>query len=62
MTLGTYSADALHIERTRQDLRLLKGTQLVDLIFEYYEGLDAEWKRLLPLRSVYAVDRDAGGS
>jgi len=21
-----------------------------------------EWKRLLPLRSVYAVDRDAGGS
>lgn len=62
VTLGTYSADALHIERTRQDLRLLKGTQLVDLIFEYYEGLDAEWKRLLPLRSVYAVDRDAGGS
>lgn len=62
VTLGTYSADALHIERTRQDLRLVKGTQLVDLIFEHYEGLDPEWKRLLPLRRVYAVDRDAASS
>jgi restriction system protein len=62
VTLGTYSTDALHIERTRQDLRLVNGTQLVDLIFEHYEGLDAEWKRLLPLRRVYAVDRDVGGS
>lgn len=62
VTLGSYSADALHLERTRQDLRLVNGSQLVDLIFEHYEGLDAEWKRLLPLRQVYAVDRDAGGS
>lgn len=62
VTLGSYSADALHIERTRQDLRLLNGTQLVDLIFEHYDGLDAKWKRLLPLRRVYAVDRDAGGA
>jgi len=36
VTLGNYSADARHIERTRQNLRLIKGTQLVDLIFEYY--------------------------
>jgi restriction system protein len=62
VTLGAYSTDALHLERTRQDLRLINGTQLVDLVFEYYEGLDAEWKRLLPLRRVYAVDRDADGS
>ena len=62
VTLGTYSTDALHLERTRQDLRLIKGTQLVDLVFEHYDNLDPEWKRLLPLRSVYAVDRDAAGS
>ncbi len=58
VTLGAYSSDAMHLERTRQDLRLLNGTQLIDLIFEHYDGLAAEWKRLLPLRSVYAVDRD----
>lgn len=57
VTLGAYSSDALHLERTRQDLRLINGTQLVDLLFEYYGGLEAEWKRLLPLRQVYAVDR-----
>lgn len=59
VTLGTYSADALHLERTRQNLRLVNGKQLIDLAFEHYESLDAEWKRLLPLRRVYAVDRDA---
>lgn len=61
VTLGTYSNDASHLERTRQDLRLINGSQLVDLVFEFYENLDGEWKRLLPLRRVYAVDRDAGG-
>jgi restriction system protein len=62
VTLGTYSSDALHLERTRQDLRLLNGTQLVDIIFEYYDSLETEWKRLLPLRRVLAVDRDTGGT
>jgi restriction system protein len=58
VTLGSYSNDAIHIARTRQDVRLLTGAQFIDLIFEYYENLDAEWKRLLPLRLVHAVDRD----
>lgn len=58
VTLGNYSNDATHIARTRQDVRLLTGAQFIDLIFEYYEKLDAEWQRLLPLRLVHAVDRD----
>ncbi|MEM9518958.1 MAG: restriction endonuclease [Actinomycetota bacterium] len=58
VTLGGYSADATHLERTRQDLRLINGEALVDLIFEHYEALDQEWKRLLPLTRVYAVDRE----
>lgn len=61
VTLGAYSMDAVHLERTRQNLRLVNGAQLVDLILEHYEGLDPEWKRLLPLRRVYAVDREAAG-
>ncbi len=62
VTLGSYSNDALHLERTRQDLRLLNGTQLVDLVLEHYDGLATEWKRVLPLRRVYAVDRGAVSS
>lgn len=61
VTLGAYTNDALHLERTRQDLRLINGTQLVDLVFDHYEELDAEWKRLLPLRRVYAVDGETAG-
>lgn len=38
VTLGSYSKDALHIERTRQDLRLINGKDLVDLIFAHYEA------------------------
>lgn len=58
VTLGNYSSDAIHIARTRQDVRLLAGAQFIDLVFEHYDQLDAEWQRLLPLRTVRAVDRD----
>jgi restriction system protein len=62
VTLGSFSKDALHIERTRQDLRLINGKELVDLVFEHYEQLDPKYKRMLPMRSVYVVKRelDAG--
>jgi restriction system protein len=62
VTLGSYSADAKHLERTRHDLRLINGVELIDLVFEHYERLDAEWKALLPLRQVYAIDRDPATS
>jgi restriction system protein len=58
VTLGTYSKDATNLGRTRQDLRLLNGTDLVQLIFEHYDRFDPTWKRLLPMRSVYVVDRE----
>jgi restriction system protein len=58
VTLGNYSNEATHIARTRQDVRLLTGAQFIDLVFEYYDKLDAEWQRLLPLRLVHAVDRN----
>lgn len=59
VTLGSYSADARHLERTRRDLRLVTGAELIAMVFENYERLDARWKKLLALRRVYAVDRDA---
>lgn len=58
VTLGNYSNDAVHIARTRQDVRLLTGREFIDLVFEFYDGLDPEWQREIPLRTVYAVDRD----
>ena len=62
VTLGAYSKDAQHLGRTRQDLRLVNGNELVDLIVEHYESFSPEWKRLLPLRHVYVVDREPEAS
>jgi hypothetical protein len=37
-------ADAVHLERILQDLRLITGIHVVDLVFGYYENLDPVWK------------------
>jgi restriction system protein len=57
VTLGAFTRDALAIARVRHDLRLITGNDLVDLIFEHYERFDVKYKTLLPLRSVYVVER-----
>ena len=58
VTLGAFSSDARHIERTRQDLRLLAGPDLFELILTDYEQLSPAWQRLLPMRRVYVIDHD----
>ncbi len=58
VTLGNFTADAVHIARTRQDLRLLSGKEFIDIVFEHYDKLDPESQRLIPMRRVYAVERD----
>ncbi len=62
VTLGTFSKDAVHLGRTRQDLRLVNGNKFVDLVLDNYEKLSSEWKRLLPFRRLYVVDRDPEAS
>lgn len=62
VTLGSYSKDAQALGRTRQDLRLVNGNELVDLVFQHYDSFSPEYKRLLPMRSVYVVDREPSAS
>lgn len=56
VTLGSYSKDARSVERTRSDLRLVSGDDVVALICEHYDQLDPKWQRLLPMRRVFVVD------
>ena len=53
MTLGGYSAGAIQIERGKSNLRLISGTDLVQLAFNNYERLDPQFKTLLPLKRSY---------
>ncbi len=54
VTLGDYSPDAKKIESNRSNLRLIKGTELVQLIFNNYERLEPQFKAMLPLKRSYA--------
>lgn len=57
VTLGSYTKDALHLERTRMEIRLINGQEFIGLLLRYYDSLDEEWRRMLPLTRVWAVDR-----
>ncbi len=56
VTLGSYSRDAVSIERVRQGLRLLSGEDVVDLVLEHYARLEQTWRTRIPLTQLLVVD------
>jgi restriction system protein len=56
ITLDTYSSPARNFESSKENLRLIDGDELVQLIFQYYDHFDSRHKGLLPLRRVYIPD------
>lgn len=55
VNLGSYSRDAIAIERTRPGLRLLNGDDLVELVLKHYSSLPEEWRAKIPLTPVLVV-------
>ena len=53
VTLGTFTPQARVFERTKSNLRLIDGFQLVELTLEHYEELDSQYKGMIPLKRVY---------
>jgi restriction system protein len=53
VTLGDYTPDAIRIERGKSNLRLIGGSDLVQLIFNNYERFEPRFKTLLPLKRTY---------
>ena len=56
VSLGAYTNQAKTFARSKANLRLLDGEDVVDLIFQHYEQLDSRYKGLLPLRRVYVPE------
>jgi restriction system protein len=56
ITSGGYSAGALDFARSKANLRLINGIELVDLIQKYYDSLDVTFRRAIPLRRVFVPD------
>ena len=56
VALGTYTREAQAMERMRQDLRLLSGSDITAFILDHYEALPTRWRDIIKLRRVYVVD------
>lgn len=53
VTLGTFTKQAKSFSRSKSNLRLIDGLELVSLILQHYEKFDSRYKGLLPLKRVY---------
>lgn len=53
VTLGSYSKDARELDRSKPNLRLIDGEQLVGLVFRHYESFEPRYQALLPLKRIY---------
>ena len=56
VTLGTFTAQATSFAKSKGNLRLIDGDDLVKIIFQHYDEFDSRYKGLLPLRRVYVPE------
>jgi restriction system protein len=56
VTLGDFTNQARSFAKSKSNLRLIDGEELVDLLLENYERLDSRYKGLLPLRRVWVPE------
>lgn len=56
VTIGTFTNQARNFARSKSNLRLIDGNELVDLILQHYEQFDSRYKGLLPLKRVYVPE------
>ena len=62
VTLGTFTAQAKNFAKSKSNLRLVDGDELVGLIFHHYDQFDARYKGVLPLKRVYVPEVIEGGA
>jgi restriction system protein len=53
VTLGSITAQAKAFARSKSNLRLIDGEELVELVLQHYDQFDSRYKGLIPLRRVY---------
>jgi restriction system protein len=56
VTLGIFTNQAKNFARSKSNLRLIDGDDLVSLILQHYEQFDPQYKGLIPLKKVYVPE------
>jgi restriction system protein len=54
--LGSFTKQAKDFAKSKSNLRLIDGEELVDLILARYEQFDSHYKSLLPLKRIYVPE------
>ena len=54
--LAGYTKQARDFAATKNNLRLVDGSGLVEMILRHYEQFDARYKGMIPLKQVYVPD------
>lgn len=56
VSLGSFSRQAVELERNRPKLRLIDGEQFVELLLEHYGRLSPRYRSIIPLKQIYVPD------
>ena len=56
VTLGKFTVPARNFAKSKHNLRLIDGEELVVLVLQHYEQFDSRYKGLLPLKRVYVPE------
>lgn len=56
VTLGVFTTQARNFAKSKSNLRLIDGNELVDMVLQHYEQFDSRYKGLIPLRKVYVPE------
>jgi restriction system protein len=54
--LGNFTSQAQNFAKSKTNLRLIDGEELVDLILSHYDEFDSRYKGILPLKRVYVPE------
>jgi restriction system protein len=61
VTLGTFTNQAANFAKSKSNLRLIDGKELVELILTHYEQFEPRYKGILPLKRVYIPEPISDG-
>ncbi len=53
ITLGDFSSTALQNASNKNNLRLINGKELIEMILEHYENFESKYRSIIPLKKIY---------
>lgn len=60
VSLGGYSKQAKAFAKSKSNLRIIDGDELIELTLKHYDMLDSKYKAIIPLKNVYIPSQVEG--